>query len=97
MAVGSRVQLGVRPEHMVVADHGDGMALPATLLHVERLGDASLLYVNVGPGLPTMTVKMDGSVARAAGSALTLRLLPAALHLFDSAGQACVRTVDLPV
>jgi multiple sugar transport system ATP-binding protein len=95
--VGSAVQIGVRPEHMAVADSGEGAALPASLLHVERLGDSSLLYVNVGPGLPTMTVKMDGSVSRAAGSALTLRLVPEALHLFDSAGQACVRTVELPV
>jgi len=94
---GSAVQIGVRPEHMAVADSGEGAALPASLLHVERLGDSSLLYVNVGPGLPTMTVKMDGSVSRAAGSALTLRLVPEALHLFDSAGQACVRTVELPV
>ena len=97
VAAGSAVQIGVRPEHMAVADSGEGAALPASLLHVERLGDSSLLYVNVGPGLPTMTVKMDGSVSRAAGSALTLRLVPEALHLFDSAGQACARTVDLPV
>jgi multiple sugar transport system ATP-binding protein len=97
VAAGSKVQVGVRPEHMAVADSGEGAALPASLLHVERLGDSSLLYVNVGPGLPTMTVKMDGSVSRAAGSALTLRLVPEALHLFDSAGQACVRTVELPV
>jgi multiple sugar transport system ATP-binding protein len=97
VAAGSAVQIGVRPEHMAVADSGEGAALPASLLHVERLGDSSLLYVNVGPGLPTMTVKMDGSVSRAAGSALTLRLMPETLHLFDSAGQACVRTVELPV
>ena len=94
---GSAVQIGVRPEHMAVADSGEGAALPATLLHVERLGDSSLLYVNLGPGLPTMTVKMDGSVSRAAGSLLTLRLLPAALHVFDSAGKACERTLELPV
>ena len=85
------------PATLAVADTGDGAAPPASLLHVERLGDSSLLYVNVGPGLPTMTVKMDGSVSRAAGSALTLRLVPEALHLFDRAGQACVRTVELPV
>ena len=94
---GSAVQVGVRPEHMAVADSGEGAALPASLLHVERLGDSSLLYVNVGPGLPTMTVKMEGSVSRAAGSQLTLRLVPQALHLFDGAGQACARTVELPV
>ena len=80
-----------------MADTGEGAALPATLLHVERLGDASLLYVNPGAGLPTMTVRVEGSLVRPAGTALTLRLLPEALHLFDGAGQACVRTVDLPV
>jgi len=100
LAVGSAVQLGVRPEHLRVSvdgeGEGEGAALPATLLHGERLGDSSLLYVNVGAGLPTLTVKVDGSVSRPAGSALMLRLLPDQLHLFDSAGQACRRTVDLP-
>lgn len=94
---GGTVQVGVRPEHMAMADSGEGAALAATLLHVERLGDSSLLYANVGPGLPTMTVKMDGNVSRAPGSTLTLRLRPAALHLFDGDGKACARTVDLPV
>jgi len=97
VAAGSPVQIGIRPEHIAVADTGEGAALPATLLHVERLGDASLLYVNPGAGLPTMTVRVEGSLVRPAGTALTLRLLPEALHLFDGAGQACVRTVDLPV
>jgi len=97
LAAGSAVQLGIRPEHIVVADSGEGTGLPATLLHVERLGDSSLLYVNVGAGFPTMTVKVEGSVSRPAGTALTLRLLPEHLHLFDAAGQACVRKVDLPV
>ena len=96
LRAGSAVQLGVRPEHLQIADSGEGIGLPATLRHVERLGDASLLYVSVGAGLPTLTVKVDGSASRTAGSALTLRLLPEQLHLFDEHGQACARTVDLP-
>jgi multiple sugar transport system ATP-binding protein len=96
LPVGGAVQLGVRPEHLAVADSGAGTDLPATLLHGERLGDSSLLYVSVGAGLPTMTVKVDGSVSRPAGSLLTLRLLAEQLHLFDGAGQACRRTVELP-
>jgi multiple sugar transport system ATP-binding protein len=93
---GSAVQLGVRPEHLLVADAGEGTGLPATLRHVERLGDSSLLYVDLGAGLPTLTVKVEGNASRAAGTALTLRLLPDQLHLFDGAGQACARTVELP-
>jgi len=96
LPAGAAVQLGVRPEHLPIGEQGAGAGLPAALRHVERLGDASLLYVDVGTGLPTLTVKVEGSASRAAGQALTLRLLPDQLHLFDAAGQACARTVDLP-
>ena len=42
------------------------------------------------------TVKVEGSAALTAGSALTLRLIPDQMHLFDSQGIACHRTVELP-
>ena len=96
LAAGAVVQLGVRPEHLSVADAGEGAALPAVQQHVERLGDSSLLYVSVGAGLPNLTVKVEGAAARGSGQALSLRLCADQLHLFDSAGQACARTVALP-
>ena len=96
LAAGAPVQLGVRPEHLAVADAGEGAVLPAVQQHAERLGDSSLLYVSVGAGLPNLTVKVEGAAARGSGQALALRLRVAQLHLFDSAGQACPRTVDLP-
>ncbi len=96
LAAGAAVQVGVRPEHLWVADAGEGAALPAVQQHVERLGDSSLLYVSVGPGLPSLTVKVEGAAARGSGQALTLRLRAEQLHLFDGGGQACARTVDLP-
>ena len=98
LAAGAAVHVGIRPEHLLVGDAavGPGSVLPAIQQHVERLGDASLLYVSVGSGLPQLTVKVEGSAPRGAGQALALRLLANQLHLFDAAGQACVRTVDLP-
>jgi multiple sugar transport system ATP-binding protein len=100
LGAGASVQLGVRPEHLLLgadaADPGVASALPAVQQHVERLGDASLLYVSVGAGLPTLTVKVDGSAPRGAGQAMTLQLAADQLHLFDDQGQACQRTVDLP-
>ena len=96
LAAGAAVQLGVRPEHLAVAGAGEGAALPAVQQHAERLGDSSLLYVSVGAGLPNLTVKVEGAAARGSGQALTLRLRAEQLHLFDSAGQACPRMVDLP-
>jgi multiple sugar transport system ATP-binding protein len=96
-AAGSSVHLGVRPEHLLIADDGPGAGLPAHLLHMERLGDSSLLYVQVGDGLPAVTVKVEGSSTVPVGARMTLRLLPDQLHLFDAAGQACQRQVKLPV
>ena len=96
LAAGAAVQLGVRPEHLIVADVGEGAGLPAVLRHVERLGEASLLYVDAGGGLPLLTVRIDGTAHQAVGQQLTLRLRPEQLHLFDGNGQGCPRVVELP-
>ena len=96
LSSGADVRVGIRPEHITIANEGEGCALPATLLHMERLGDSSLLYVNVGTGIPTLNVKVEGSANIAVGERLTLRLMPERLHLFDAAGQACARPIVLP-
>ena len=100
VSAGAKVRVGIRPEHITIAGsvkrEGQGCTLPATLLHMERLGDSSLLYVNVGAGIPTLNVKVEGSASTSIGERLTLRLIPEQLHLFDAAGQACERPIVLP-
>ena len=100
VSAGAEVRVGIRPEHITIAGsvkrEGQGCRLPATLLHMERLGDSSLLYVNVGAGIPTLNVKVEGSASTSIGERLTLRLIPEQLHLFDAAGQACERPIVLP-
>ncbi len=96
LSAGASVQIGIRPEHITVANVGEGCALPATLIHMERLGDSSLLYVSIGAGLPTLNVKVEGSATTAVGEPLTLRLMPEQLHLFDAMGKACERPIVLP-
>jgi len=93
---GAKVQLGVRPEHLVIGDVGEGAALPVSLRHVERLGDASLLYLDAAAGLPVLTLKIEGAANESVGQRMTLRLLPDRLHLFDAAGKAFKRTVETP-
>jgi multiple sugar transport system ATP-binding protein len=95
LKAGEAVQVGIRPEHIPLGAEGAGTGVTASLQHIERLGDASLLYVQI-PGQPMATVKVEGSAALAAGSVLTLRLMPDQLHLFNSQGIACHRTVELP-
>ena len=96
LSAGASVQIGIRPEHITIGSVGEGCALPATLMHMERLGDSSLLYVSIGAGLPTLNVKVEGSATTAVGERLTLRLMPEELHLFDATSKACERPIVLP-
>ncbi len=94
---GAPIHLGIRPEHIHLGNSGAGAGLPVAVRHVERLGDVSLLYVDyAGSASKSITVRVEGSVRPAPNTPVTLRLLPEHLHLFDGAGLACQRTVDLP-
>jgi multiple sugar transport system ATP-binding protein len=97
LSAGAPVRLGLRPEDLPVGDEGAGTGIRVMVRHVERLGDVSLLYVDYGTAPTVLTVRVEGSVKPAAGHGLTLRLLPERLHLFDAAGKACPRSVELPV
>jgi multiple sugar transport system ATP-binding protein len=96
LKAGEAIQLGVRPEHIPLVDHGAGTGVSGQLQHIERLGDSSLLYVQVAGQSALSTVKVDGSVSMPTHTPLTLHLLPEHLHVFDSQGLACTRTVVLP-
>jgi len=93
---GDKVQLGIRPEHIPLTSSGAGSHVSGHLQHIERLGDSSLLYVQLGEGQAITTVKVEGSATTGAGTSLNLCMQPDQMHLFDSQGMACRRTVDLP-
>jgi multiple sugar transport system ATP-binding protein len=96
LKAGESVQLGVRPEHIPLTSSGEGSHVTGHLQHMERLGDSSLLYVHLGEGQAMTTVKVEGSAITPAGTSLNLCLQPDQLHVFDSHGMACHRTVALP-
>ena len=79
---GTRLTLGVRPEHVAVGEAG----LPAAVLAVERLGGETQCHVALEDG-QRMLVRMEGDVAVGAGDRLRLVLRSDAAHLFDDAGQ----------
>ncbi len=95
-AAGAAVTLGIRPEHLVEGEAETSSPLHTTLLHVERLGDASLLYLSVQPDAPLVTLRVEGAATHQPGERVTLRLRAEQCHLFDAAGQAFRRTVELP-
>ncbi|MDR6871622.1 multiple sugar transport system ATP-binding protein [Bosea sp. BE125] len=86
LTAGTSVTLGIRPEHIALAGEGEaGLAMTVDL--VERLGGESYLYGSA-PGLPQITVRLDGQTSHGRGDHVALRFQPAHLHLFDAAGKA---------
>jgi multiple sugar transport system ATP-binding protein len=92
LPAGSAVNLAVRPEHVRLSTDG-GWA--GHVAHAERLGDCTLLYVDLVIG-KSLTMRMEGHAAHAPGDAVRLAFDAQALHLFDAEGAACERTVSLP-
>jgi multiple sugar transport system ATP-binding protein len=89
-AVGAKVTLGVRPEHLRLlrADAGaDG--IPGTVGLVEYLGDVPLAYVQV-EGVPGMVAVKCGSgqAAPPMGAQVLLAFDPAQAYLFGADGAA---------
>ena len=83
------VTLGVRPEHLALADHGP---LHGRVALVERLGAETFVYVRIGgDGSDLVTVRAEGTCRAAAGDAVTVGVLPERCHLFGPDGQALPR------
>jgi multiple sugar transport system ATP-binding protein len=93
---GDPVSIGIRPEHLLCGTEGEGSALPVKLRQMERLGNESLLYLDVAPDAPLATLRLEGHALHESGETIILRLRAEHCHLFDAKGQAFTRTVELP-
>jgi multiple sugar transport system ATP-binding protein len=95
-AAGDSVSVGIRPEHLRAGDQGPGAVLPSTLQQMERLGDSSLLYLELAPDATWVTLRVEGAATAVPGQPVPLRVAAEHGHLFDAGGRAFERTVDLP-
>jgi multiple sugar transport system ATP-binding protein len=93
---GAKVSIGIRPEHLLHGESGPGAPLHVSLRQMERLGDESLLYLDIAPEAPLVTLRLEGHAPHSAGERITLRLRAEQCHLFNDAGKAFKRTVTLP-
>ena len=95
---GDAVSLGIRPEHLRVLSASDATddTLPARVGDVERLGDASMLYLQTVADTPQMAARIEGYAPQAHGQPVRLALPAEHGHLFDAAGQAFARSVATP-
>jgi multiple sugar transport system ATP-binding protein len=75
----TEVELGIRPEHILVDDGGGDM--PATVEMVEPMGAETLVWTSVA-GLP-FSVRVDQRRRLSVGQKIGLRFPSEAIHLFD--------------
>jgi multiple sugar transport system ATP-binding protein len=95
LAPGRRVDIGIRPEHLALAD---GAAAPgAGMLQfggevtlVEQLGESHLVYLRCADGLE-LVARGPGHTPVRIGDRIGLRAQAARLQVFDADGLACRR------
>jgi ABC-type sugar transport system ATPase subunit len=83
------VRIGIRPEHIVLAEPGKG-DLEATVRLRETLGGDAYLYAALRDG-SSLIVRAEGDTPVEAGQTISLTLPPHRLHFFDSRGLALSR------
>ena len=91
--VGSRVTLGIRPEHCTEAGAaGDGTAaLSGTVAVVERLGELTLLYLELPGTNDHLVVRAAGNSAVGVNAQRQIGIRGHQCHVFDEHGEAFPR------
>ncbi|GAA4497615.1 sn-glycerol-3-phosphate ABC transporter ATP-binding protein UgpC [Pseudaeromonas paramecii] len=89
--VGDKVELGIRPEHLVPVDHPDAVGrLSGQVQVAEHLGAESFVYMEVDG--KDFTVKAASEIPVDTGDTLEVGVPAQACYLFDSTEQAFPRT-----
>ena len=96
LAAGASVSIGIRPEDMRLAAGPGANVLSGHIEHIEKLGEASLLYLNTPASTQLVTVKVEGTTAQRTGETVHVQCPTESLHVFDAEGDACHRTPELP-
>ena len=80
-------RLGVRPEHVGLADSG---GIPGAVMVAERLGADTFLHVDLESG-GSVAVRAPADCSANPGDLARLRFAPERLHLFDDNGKTLTR------
>jgi multiple sugar transport system ATP-binding protein len=96
LAPDAPVDLGIRPEHLALAPPAEPNTFSATVRHVERLGDSSLVYLASALSDALLTLRLEGSARHREGDMLSVQAKAHDLHAFDCEGTSCPRTTPTP-
>ena len=82
--INTPVKFGIRPEDLIVSDGTH--IIKAVVSHIEKLGDTTLIYLDVAAKNNSIVVKQAGIVDYRRGETLKLNAAKEKLHLFDCNG-----------
>ena len=102
LAAGAQVSLGVRAEHMLLAQAGQpaptgdgagagictGTGIAVTVQAAELLGDASHIYVTPDGGATQLIARVDAEARWHGGQQAVIHVDAARWHVFDQSGRA---------
>lgn len=86
LADGAATQLGIRSEHIVLVDKGDGVC-DGTIDVLEYLGADTYLVLDCGND-ERLSVRLAGDADLALGTVVGVRFEPEQVRFFDSEGKA---------
>ncbi len=93
VVAGQPLRLGIRPEHVRV---GDGeLSLSVTPTVIERLGQQTIGYAQLPDASEGFCLVLPGETRVAADRPIGIGIRAADCHLFDDAGRALRRRIDL--
>ncbi len=92
ISAGDHLTYGIRPEHVMLADHAEEADISVTIALSEQLGGETYLYCNAD-GIPQLTVHQLGQLPTEEGQALHLRFDRSRMHLFGADGQVIANGV----
>ncbi|MGB2078145.1 MAG: maltose/maltodextrin ABC transporter ATP-binding protein MalK [Vibrio sp.] len=90
VSVGSRMSLGIRPEHYVPAEQGDA-ALEGVVQVVEKLGNETQVYLNLDKVDAEVIYREVDTLDIDTGDRFAVGIPAYRCHLFHSDGRACRR------
>ncbi|KVE40180.1 ABC transporter ATP-binding protein [Burkholderia sp. BDU5] len=94
LRAGDEVTLGIRPEHLALADEPTPATLTRDVALVEHLGELSYVHLDEPGGAP-LVAKVPGDARLRAGDRVRLHAPAAACHLFTADGRAVPACADV--
>ncbi len=89
-AIGDKVTLGVRPEHLIEGETEGGFNLAGEVDAVEHLGESSLIHMHLDDGT-VVIARVPGDSPTIPGSRLTMSAPVSALQVFGKSGTVLER------